>query len=138
MKLQEDDYLRKAAGIIEQSKYLIALTGAANSQEGNVPTFRGENGYGGSTMRSNLSGSAGDIFHRMSSLFQTRRLYEPIFRARAALLLASRASIGLSNLSKAPAILSSISAGKSPMFSNLMYKLRACCRLPLRSMHIAR
>ncbi|MFW9809664.1 MAG: NAD-dependent protein deacylase [Candidatus Thorarchaeota archaeon] len=39
-----DDFLRKAAITIENSNYLIALTGAGISRESNVPTFRGEDG----------------------------------------------------------------------------------------------
>lgn len=40
----DEETLRQAANIIEQSKYLIALTGAGISKESNVPTFRGADG----------------------------------------------------------------------------------------------
>jgi NAD-dependent deacetylase len=40
----DDDALKQAANVIDQSKYLIALTGAGISKESNVPTFRGTDG----------------------------------------------------------------------------------------------
>ena len=39
-----DKFIQAAAEIIEESEYLIALTGAGISKESNVPTFRGEDG----------------------------------------------------------------------------------------------
>jgi NAD-dependent deacetylase len=39
-----ENYFQAAAKIIEESEYLIALTGAGISKESNIPTFRGEDG----------------------------------------------------------------------------------------------
>ena len=42
--MHDDVSIRQAADIIQQSKYLIALTGAGISKESNIPTFRGADG----------------------------------------------------------------------------------------------
>ena len=44
MIMQDEEALRQAANIIDQSKHLIALTGAGISKESNVPIFRGPDG----------------------------------------------------------------------------------------------